>query len=485
MTEWSSVEFASKTPKSRKTLDFLPILKDVLTAWDFLTCAGAGFCALWVYSRYIVGHPLDVSATGPFWRDILFGSLIAALVLRNPSWLDPKPSSLFRFVLLAERRCFITFTILIVVGVATRATDDLARLWMVAWLAIFAFAVAGTRTACGYYLNHLHGRGQLRESIAIIGETGARDRLAACIAAEANIVGTFCARSLALTSSKDVASFEDNDLASLFELGRDGEVDSVILALEPGHGLDLVNIIQRLKALPVQVAVCPDNGWTRMTTSQMRMLGGMPMVVVADRPIKQWDLLTKTAFDKTGALILLVALSPLLLGVAIAVGLTSPGPIIFRQQRQGWCGRDFTVFKFRTMRMETAGTRQFQTLRRDARCTPVGRLLRQCSLDELPQLWNVLRGDMSLVGPRPHADGLHEVDRAGHEIVADYAQRNRMKPGITGWAQVHGARGATATLDQLRLRVRYDLFYIENWSLWLDIQILLRTPFAMTGENAF
>jgi putative colanic acid biosynthesis UDP-glucose lipid carrier transferase len=168
------------------------------------------------------------------------------------------------------------------------------------------------------------------------------------------------------------------------------------------------------------------------------------------------------------------------------VGLSSQGPVIFRQRRKGWCGRDFIVFKFRTMRVDGAGAvRGYQTQRGDARCTRVGRLLRSCSLDELPQLWNVLRGEMSLVGPRPHAESLHDIDRAGRAIVGEYAQRNRVKPGITGWAQIHGARGATATLDQLRRRVEYDLYYIDNWSLWLDLQILARTPFCMVGVNAF
>ncbi len=480
VADWSSVEFANKNFKSRRAPDFFSIMSDLLTMWDFVSCLVAGQGALSLYVHYVIGKPLELAASGPFRRDIVFGSIIAAVILRcSASLLGQKSRSPWRFVFHAEQRCGIAFFMLIAVGLATRTTDDLARLWLMLWSGLFALSVGCTRIGCSYYVRHLTKRGGLRESIAIIGASGALDRLAARIAAEANVVGTFCTQ-----ASGDLPPQEDADLLDLFQLGRDGGVDSFILALEHGQQLDDPHIIEQLKSLPVQVAVCRDDGWSTMTSSNIRLLGGLPMAVVADRPIKRWDLLLKTALDKIGAAILLLLLSPLLLGIGLAVGLNSPGPIIFRQNRQGWCGRDFTVFKFRTM-YHTAGEEVFQTRRNDRRCTSVGRILRSTSLDELPQLWNVLTGDMSLVGPRPHAESLHDVDRAGREVVAEYAQRHRVRPGITGWAQVRGARGATATLEQLRTRVEYDLYYIENWSIWLDIRILLHTPFCLIGENVF
>ena len=485
MVDWSSVEFAGMASKSRKAQDFLPIFGDLLVVWDFISCAVVGEGTLALYAQYSSGQTLDVSTSGPFCHDILFGSLIAALILRDHGRsLNYRLRSLRQLVLSAEQRCVLAFSVLIMVGYATRAADDLARLWLLSWFGLFGLAVALTRLACGLYLNRLHGRGDLRESVAIVGASrGVRDRLAARIRGEADVVGTYCADPNPRQPAGSLA--RRDGLADLLELGRCGRVDSVILALERGHEGDIRPIIDQLKAFPIQVAVCPDDGWSSTATPQMRILGGLPMAVVADRPIKQWNLLIKTAFDRLGALTLLIVLAPLLLGITVAVWTTSDGPVIFRQKRQGWCGRDFTVFKFRTMRNDSAAGSQYQTRRNDARCTSVGRILRQCSLDELPQLWNVLRGDMSLVGPRPHAGSLHDIDRAGNEVVADYAQRHRVKPGITGWAQVHGARGATATLHQLRSRVEYDLFYIENWSIWLDLRILLRTPFCLSGENAF
>ena len=481
VTDWSSVEFAKVTSKSRKAEDFLPIMSDLLAVWDFFACFVAGQSAFALYVRYAAGNTFGFSAVEPFQRDIVFGSIIAALILRNSSGLlDCKLQSPWQLVLKAERRCGIAFAVLITVGLATRATDDLARLWLSSWLGFFALSVAGTRTACGFYIRRLNRRGELRESIAIIGSGSARNRLAARIAEEANVVGTFCTPLLG-----EGLQDNDADLTSLLELGREGGVDSVVLALENDQHFDVPRLVQRLKSLPVQVAVCRDDGWSTTASPHMRLLGGLPMAVVADRPIKRWDLLIKTVLDKAGAAILLLLLAPLLIGIGIAVGLNSPGPIIFRQRRQGWCGRDFTVLKFRTMYDVAEVQWSFQTRRNDRRCTAVGRILRSTSLDELPQLWNVLRGDMSLVGPRPHAESLHGVDQAGQEIVAEYAQRHRVKPGITGWAQIQGARGATASLDQLRRRVEYDLYYIENWSIWLDLRILLRTPLCLTGENAF
>ncbi len=184
---------------------------------------------------------------------------------------------------------------------------------------------------------------------------------------------------------------------------------------------------------------------------------------------------------------LLVALLPLMLLIALAVRLDSDGPALFRQTRQGWNNQDFQILKFRTMHWQfSQGEMREQTRRGDRRVTRLGRLLRASSLDELPQLINVLRGEMSLVGPRPHALTMRTQDRLGHQIVAEYAQRHRVKPGMTGWAQIHGLRGATQTAEQLRRRVELDLHYIDHWSLLLDLQILLRTPFSLlAGRHAF
>ncbi|HEX5757529.1 MAG TPA: sugar transferase [Arenimonas sp.] len=213
-----------------------------------------------------------------------------------------------------------------------------------------------------------------------------------------------------------------------------------------------------------------------------------PVLLLVERPIRQWNSVLKTGSDYLlGALITLL-LSPVLLGVAIAIRLDGPGPILFRQRRHGYCNSEFDIYKFRSMQVATTSASDplQQTVRGDVRITAVGRFIRKWSLDELPQLFNVLRGQMSLVGPRPHAVNMRTAGLLGTEIIDSYPHRHRVRPGITGWAQVNGARGATDTTGQLHRRVELDLYYIEHWSLAMDVKVLLRTVSAvLRPTNAF
>ena len=204
---------------------------------------------------------------------------------------------------------------------------------------------------------------------------------------------------------------------------------------------------------------------------------------ISERPVGFTGAVFKRLFDLVAASLLLLILSPFLLVVALAIRLETPGASLFRQERMGFNGRSFMIYKFRSMRVMEAGHAMVQATRGDARITRVGRFIRATSIDELPQLLNVLRGDMSLVGPRPHAISHDdEMDRS----VARYAHRNRLKPGITGWAQVNGYRGETSTQEKMEGRVAHDLYYIENWSPWLDVKILLLTAFSRKArQNAF
>ena len=486
VTDWSDVEFFAPRLRPRKTNDFLSILANTVLIWDILSCAMTGAAALFVYVRYSMQGLVDPQTLQPFQRDIIFSAVIAALILRNSSKeLDPHSHSTWHIVMLAERNCLISFSILISIGLVTRTTNDLAHKWLILWMMMFASAVGLSRYLLGQYLHWLLARGELREAVAIIGAAGSRERVASRISAEADVIGMFTAIDVAIDTviDEDADEEQDDGLKHLFELGRAGNLDAVILSFDSQSHPGLQSVIDKLKQLPLQVALCPNSDWAGCTAPRMRMLGGMPMTVVADRPIKHWDLFVKTVFDKLGAVFLLLILSPLMACIALAIAATSSGPVIFRQLRRGWCGKEFVILKFRTM--HCGHTVKIQTRRNDPRCTLVGRFLRSTSLDELPQLWNVISGDMSLVGPRPHAESLHDLDQAEHDIVAEYAQRHRVKPGLTGWAQVNGARGATESQLQLRRRIELDLYYIDNWSIMLDLRILLRTPLVMVGERAF
>jgi exopolysaccharide biosynthesis polyprenyl glycosylphosphotransferase len=214
---------------------------------------------------------------------------------------------------------------------------------------------------------------------------------------------------------------------------------------------------------------------------------GLALFRVTGRPLPSWRQWAKAAQDKCLAIGFLLALMPLMLVTAVLIKLDSPGPVFFRQRRYGFNGREIEVWKFRTMYADQADeSGKQQTHRYDPRVTRLGRLLRKTSIDELPQLFNVLSGDMSIVGPRPHPIGMRTDNRLSKEIVAEYAHRYRVKPGITGWAQVNGYRGATHTADLLQKRVEYDLYYIENWSLMFDLRIILLTGLrVLTMRDAY
>lgn len=217
-----------------------------------------------------------------------------------------------------------------------------------------------------------------------------------------------------------------------------------------------------------------------------RIADTVAVTVLADRPLGGWSAALKAGFDRALALVLAVLLLPVLGLIALAIRLDDPGPAIFRQRRHGLHNTEFDIYKFRTMRRDGGAGVLRQTRRGDPRVTRVGRFLRKWSLDELPQVFNVLDGSMSFVGPRPHAVDMRTEERLGPDIVAAYAHRHRMRPGITGWSQVNGARGATHTVAQLRRRIDLDLYYIEHWSPLLDLRILSRTAGAvLRATNAY
>lgn len=233
----------------------------------------------------------------------------------------------------------------------------------------------------------------------------------------------------------------------------------------------------------VDVIWMPDlNGFTLLNHS-VSEIGGMPAIHLNESPLTSYPTaaMTKSLMDISIALLAIILLSPVLLATAIAVKLTSTGPVLFKQQRHGWNGQVIKVWKFRSMRQHDDSDVK-QATRHDDRITPVGRFIRRTSIDELPQLFNVLQGRMSLVGPRPHAVA-HNNYYTGK--ITAYMARHRIKPGITGLAQISGYRGETETLDKMEKRVELDLQYINNWSLWLDIKILIKTPFTLLGKDIY
>ncbi|MCX8100400.1 MAG: undecaprenyl-phosphate glucose phosphotransferase [Geminicoccaceae bacterium] len=265
-------------------------------------------------------------------------------------------------------------------------------------------------------------------------------------------------------------------LDDLLLFARRHRIDEVIVALPWSAEGRLLDCLKKLRALPCDVRLCSDLIGFHLPHRGLGHVAGLPVLHVFERPMSAGAQLAKAIEDRVLAGLALLLTAPLWLAIALAVKLSSPGPVLYRQQRGGFNGELFEVLKFRTMRVEAcdAGSEPGlgHTRKGDPRVTPIGRFLRRTSLDELPQLWNVLKGDMSLVGPRPHARA-HDDRYAA--LIDGYLARHRVKPGITGLAQISGCRGEIRTLAEMQRRVELDLAYIQRWSLRLDLEILLRT----------
>ena len=273
----------------------------------------------------------------------------------------------------------------------------------------------------------------------------------------------------------------------LEQMIRDEQVQQVLVALPWEAESRIAGIVARLRQLPVSVLLVPDMLALRHAHHRITEVAGLPMFNASELPLQGWSPLIKRIEDLILASLALLLLSPLMLGVALAIKLDSPGPVLFRQKRYGYNNRLIEVYKFRSMYHQMADAHaERQTTKGDSRVTRVGAFIRRTSLDELPQLLNVLLGSMSMVGPRPHATATKAAGILFEEAVETYSARHRVKPGITGWAQINGYRGETDTLEKIEKRVEFDLEYIENWSVWFDLYILFRTlPAVAFSKEAY
>jgi putative colanic acid biosynthesis UDP-glucose lipid carrier transferase len=271
-------------------------------------------------------------------------------------------------------------------------------------------------------------------------------------------------------------------IEELPELVKRNRIDVVYLALPMVSGPRIHTLLDALRDTTASVYFVPDLFVTDLIQGRVDSVSGMPVLGVFDSPFSGVNGLVKRASDIVLSLLMLACVFPLLLALALLVKLTSPGPAIFRQRRYGLDGEEIVVYKLRTMTVTEDGDSIRQCGERDPRVTPLGAFLRRSSLDELPQLVNVLQGRMSLVGPRPHAVAHNELYR---KLIKGYMQRHKVRPGLTGWAQVNGLRGETRSVDKMKARIDCDLDYLRNWSLRLDLYIILRTAWiVLKGDNA-
>jgi len=276
-------------------------------------------------------------------------------------------------------------------------------------------------------------------------------------------------------------------IAELVEFTRLAQVDMLIISLPLTAEQRILDVLKKLWILPLDIRIAAHASKLRFRPRSYSHVGRMAMLDVFDKPIRDWDSVAKRAFDLFFGVTAIVCLWPIMLAAAIAVKMTSKGPIFFMQKRHGFNNEIINVYKFRSMFTDMGDQTATKAVSKgDPRVTPVGRFLRKSSIDELPQLFNVLVGNLSLVGPRPHAVAARTHDRIYNQIVEGYFGRHRVKPGVTGWAQINGWRGEIDTDEKIKFRTVYDLHYIENWSLMFDLKILFMTPFRLLNtENAY
>ncbi|CAL80648.1 putative sugar transferase protein [Bradyrhizobium sp. ORS 278] len=286
---------------------------------------------------------------------------------------------------------------------------------------------------------------------------------------------------LSAKPDSDAASEDGAVSQAVIQRARELRVDEIVLALRWSDEARIYRICELFRASPLPIHLLPDQTAEQFLSLPILATGPLPTVEMQRAPLSRLERTCKRAFDILAASALLIVFFPVMVAAALSVKLDSAGPIIFRQRRNGFDGRTFRIFKFRTMLVQEDGPKVEQAQPNDPRVTRVGRILRRRSIDELPQLLNVLRGEMSLVGPRPHAIA-HDSEFS--KLIASYAYRQHVKPGITGLAQVRGLRGPTPAVEDMQKRVEHDLAYISSWSFTLDLHILLRTVRVFFLSNA-
>ncbi|MBS0375188.1 MAG: undecaprenyl-phosphate glucose phosphotransferase [Proteobacteria bacterium] len=420
----------------------------------------------------------------------LYGALAAAAVALCGRLITPPdlergaaPAAVARRAvpkLLAEWATIVG--LLLLAGASLNVADDFSRPVISTWVGVTAVALVLTQFLQAQVARWLHARGGLATRYVVVGVTGIGREIVRRIP-ERSFLGYFDFRGPQRLQGPDGSSLEVRPCRELGDFVRARGVSAVYIALPIGNSPRIQELLADLRDTTASIYFVPDVLAFDLIQGRVVDLGGIPALAICDTPLKGTNAFAKRALDLTLTLLAAPLVLPVCLLIGAAVKLTSRGPMLFAQRRYGMDGAEILVYKFRSMTVCEDGGEIRQASRSDQRITPLGRLLRRTSLDELPQLINVLQGKMSLVGPRPHAVSHNELYR---RQISGYMVRHKALPGLTGWAQVHGLRGETDTVEKMAQRVRYDLEYLRDWSISLDLRILWRTVWVVArGDNAF
>ncbi|CDG84615.1 undecaprenyl-phosphate glucose phosphotransferase [Janthinobacterium agaricidamnosum] len=378
----------------------------------------------------------------------------------------------------------LTVLILVFLGSVTGLAYHFEERVVLGWFVLTPFLLLASHLAARQLVSD---PGQSREvrSVVIIGANEASIKLAATIARHPNLFmrvrGYFDDR----TEDRWPVAMREPMLGNMQDIAayvREHNIKIIFISQPISAQPRIRKLLDELQDTTASVYFLPDIYLFDLMQARFDNVGGVPVIAICESPFTGFNSMIKRASDIVLGLLIQVLLLPLMVLIAIAVKVTSPGPVIFRQRRYGLYGEEIIVYKFRSMTVSEDGNKVVQATKNDQRVTRIGGFLRRSSLDELPQFLNVLQGRMSIVGPRPHAVAHNEQYR---KLIKGYMLRHKVKPGITGWAQVNGLRGETETLDKMEARIHFDLDYLRNWSLWLDLWIIVKTvKVVLKRDNA-
>ena len=465
-----------------------PVVCGVAQLADASAVFSSGAVAVAAYVTGLLGKIVEDER---YWLAVALAAVIFPFIHRRVGgYTVPRLSQLTWQIGQMVLTLAATVSVLTTLAFLAKVAPFYSRGWAVLFITLSFATLGSVRIGAALLIQHWTRAGRLSRIVAVVGAgpLGQKvvEKLKAAKEARVSILGVFddrMTRVPAEIAGTHVLGTTDDLISQV----RQSLIDEVILALPLRAEARIGELVAKLRSLPVDIRLSLDPVAGIFPMRGVSETASIQMIEILDRPLKHWSGVVKSLEDRVLGAALIVLTAPIMALIALAIRLESRGPVFFVQDRFGFNNNAVPVLKFRTMSMERGDpSGAARTTPGDPRVTRVGRILRRLSLDELPQLFNVLTGDMSLVGPRPHVMAMLAGERLYHEAVGDYFQRHRVRPGMTGWAQVHGLRGAIDTPEKARARVAYDLWYIDHWSIWLDLKILLMTVrVILSGQNAY
>jgi Undecaprenyl-phosphate glucose phosphotransferase len=384
-----------------------------------------------------------------------------------------------------------TFALMALTAFIMKISEDYSRLLFGTWFAVGFALIFGLRLVMSNLIRRWARDGRMERRAVIVGGGKSAEVLIRSVEKQPyndiRICGIFDDRG-DKRSPPIVAGYPKlGTISELIEFARIARIDMLIVSLPLTAESRVLQLLKKLWVLPVDIRLSAHSNALQFRPRAYSYIGSVPMLDIFDKPINDWDSVAKRAFDILFSIIGVIVFSPVMLVTAIAIKLDSKGPVLFKQKRHGFNNEIIEVYKFRSMYTDRSDPTAKQTVtKNDPRVTRVGRFIRKTSIDELPQFFNSLFGSLSLIGPRPHAIAAQSHNLLYNEVVDGYFARHKVKPGVTGWAQINGWRGEMDTNEKIRMRTEYDLYYIENWSLLFDLRILFLTPMRLLNtENAY